>query len=53
MGLAICYDLCYPQMYAAYREKGVELMLHSFYNARSVGPEQLGRAQYPPGAYAL
>ena len=41
MGLAICYDLCYPQMYAAYREKGVELMLHSFYNVRSLGPNCL------------
>lgn len=34
IGLAICYDICYPQIYAAYREKGVKLMLHSFYNAR-------------------
>jgi predicted amidohydrolase len=34
IGLAICYDICYPQVYAAYREKGVKLMLHSFYNAR-------------------
>ena len=41
MGLAICHDLCYPQMHAAYREKGVELMLHSFYNARSLGPNCL------------
>jgi predicted amidohydrolase len=33
-GLAICYDVCYPQIYAAYRERGVKLILHSFYNAR-------------------
>lgn len=33
VGLAICYDLCWPQFYAAYQEKGVTLMLHSFYNA--------------------
>ncbi len=33
----ICYDICFPQLYAAYREKGVKLMLHSFYNARSKG----------------
>ena len=37
VGLAICYDVCYPQIYAAYRERGVKLMLHSFYNARSKG----------------
>jgi len=36
-GLAICYDICYPQLYAAYREKGVTLILHSFYNARHTG----------------
>lgn len=37
VGLAICYDVCYPQIYAAYRDLGVQLMLHSFYNARSTG----------------
>ena len=37
IGLAICYDICYPQIYAAYRELGVKLMLHSFYNAKSKG----------------
>lgn len=37
IGLAICYDICYPQIYAAYRELGVKLMLHSFYNAHSAG----------------
>ncbi len=37
VGLAICYDICYPQLYAAYREAGVTLMLHSFYNARHQG----------------
>ena len=36
-GFAICYDICYPQIYAAYRERGVKLMLHSFYNARHKG----------------
>lgn len=40
-GFAICYDVCYPQIYAAYREQGVTLMLHSFYNARSKGPNCL------------
>jgi len=37
VGLAICYDICYPQVYAAYRNRGVKLMLHSFYNAHSTG----------------
>lgn len=37
IGLAICYDICYPQIYTAYRELGVKLMLHSFYNAGSEG----------------
>jgi predicted amidohydrolase len=37
IGFAICYDVCYPQLYAAYRQKGVKLILHSFYNARNKG----------------
>ena len=41
IGFAICYDICYPQVYAAYRGKRVELMLHSFYNARGNGPNCL------------
>ena len=40
-GLAICYDVCYPQIYAAYRELGVELMLHSMYNANDRGEDCL------------
>jgi predicted amidohydrolase len=37
VGFAICYDICYPQIYAAYRQRGVKLMLHSFYNAAHKG----------------
>ncbi len=37
VGLAICYDVCWPQVYAAYHEKGATVMLHSFYNARGRG----------------
>lgn len=37
LGLAICYDICWPQIYMAYREKGVTLMIHSFHNARGQG----------------
>ncbi|MHC4738013.1 MAG: carbon-nitrogen hydrolase family protein [Planctomycetota bacterium] len=32
-GFLICYDICYPEMYNAYRHKGVTVMFHSFYNA--------------------
>ena len=41
IGLAICYDICWPQIYMAYREKGVTLMIHSFHNARGKGPNCL------------
>jgi deaminated glutathione amidase len=37
IGLAICYDICWPQLYIAYRELGVTVMIHSFYNARDKG----------------
>lgn len=38
LGFAICYDSCFPQIYAAYRAKKIDLMLHSFYNAGHGGP---------------
>jgi len=41
VGLAICYDICWPQIYMAYREGGVMLMLHSFHNARGKGEDCL------------
>lgn len=41
IGLAICYDICWPQIYMAYRAQGVTLMIHSFYNARAKGPNCL------------
>ncbi len=37
VGLAICYDVCWPQVYMAYREKGATVMIHSFSNARDKG----------------
>ncbi len=37
VGLAICYDICWPQLYIGYREMGVTVMIHSFHNARSKG----------------
>lgn len=41
IGLAICYDICWPQLYIAYRELGATVMVHSFHNARSKGPNCL------------
>jgi predicted amidohydrolase len=37
LGLLICYDSCFPEMYNIYRHKGVTIMLHSFYNAHHKG----------------
>jgi predicted amidohydrolase len=37
VGLAICYDVCWPQLYIAYRELGATVMIHSMHNARSHG----------------
>ncbi len=37
IGLAICYDICWPQFYVGYRELGVTVMVHSFYNAGAKG----------------
>ena len=53
VGLAICYDICWPQFYIAYREKGVTVMIHSFYNAEVQRQELPGHAQCPPGADPL
>jgi hypothetical protein len=39
--LPICGCLCYPQLYIAYRKKGATLIIHSFSNARSKGPNLL------------
>lgn len=41
IGLAICYDVCWPQLYIGYRELGVTLMIHSMHNARDKGPNCL------------
>ena len=36
-GLAICFDIRFPELYREYRKLGVKLMLNSFYNARADG----------------
>ena len=41
VGLAICYDVCWPQLYIGYREKGATVMIHSFHNARAKGRDCL------------
>ncbi len=41
VGLAICYDAAWPQLYIAYRELGVTVMIHSFHNGREHGPNCL------------
>jgi predicted amidohydrolase len=34
-GFLICYDHCFPELYETYRDLGVELLFHSFYNAEN------------------
>ena len=34
-GFLICYDDCFPELYEVYRDMGVGLLFHSFYNAGS------------------
>ena len=32
-GFLVCYDNCFPELYEKYREAGVGLLFHSFFNA--------------------
>jgi len=36
-GFLICYDSCFPRLYEAYRKQGVQLLFHSYYNAKNDG----------------
>ncbi|UCH10116.1 MAG: carbon-nitrogen hydrolase family protein [Fidelibacterota bacterium] len=33
-GLLICYDVRFPELYRAYKQRGVQVIFQSFYNAR-------------------
>ncbi len=37
-GCLICYDVRFPELYRDCKRLGVELVFHSFYNARAKGP---------------
>jgi deaminated glutathione amidase len=37
-GFLICADVSNPNIYHAYRQRGVQVLLHSYYNARFNGP---------------
>ena len=41
-GLLVCYDNCFPELYAEYRERGVELIFNSFYNAANAAVTSIG-----------
>ncbi len=40
-GVQICYDICYPALYSHLVAQGVQVVLHSFYNAGFDGPNIL------------
>lgn len=41
-GFLICYELCFPGLFEAYRKKGVQLIFHSCHNVSRKPKPQLG-----------
>ncbi len=50
-GLLVCFDLRFPELYRGYSELGVQLIFHSFYNAKRKAGDILPKIM-PPTARA-
>ena len=46
-GVLICYDSRFPELYRAYKKRDVQVLFHSYYNARHQGPNILGTITWP------
>lgn len=40
-GFLICYDNCFPELYAEYRDLGVKVLFHAFFNAGNSKPTSI------------
>ena len=46
-GALICHDARYPELYRAYKKMAVQVIFHSFYNARKKGRTVLSQVMIP------